>query len=82
MKEREPDYPPTPHRLPRPTKPDPLTQAAQHNRCNPLLPPRLTKRLHAGHVARVPPARRRRRTTWNYCATLTQLAFRALEKPL
>lgn len=53
MKEREPDLPLPP---PPSAKPDPLTQAAQHNCCNPLLPPHLTKRLHGGHDARVPPA--------------------------
>lgn len=54
-----------------PPRPDPLTQAAQHKCCNPLLSTsNANKAFTRHHVAHVPPS------TWNYC-TLTQLAFHA-----
>lgn len=56
-----------------PPQPDPLTQAAQHKCCNPLLSTSsANKAFTRHHVAHVPPS------TWNYCTPLTQLAFHAV----
>ena len=55
-----------------PPRPDPLTQAAQHKCCNPPHTTSNTNKAFTQHnVAHVPPS------TWNYCAPLTQLYFRA-----